>query len=472
MKKKLNLIIEKFAKSKKKIIISFILINGLIGSLIFFINSRKPVKQVEKTTKKEENIKKVTVFRAGERPKLKINLEVEKTGIITINSQTSGIIKKIHIKEGDKVAINQRLFDISNNYQGGNLFSNQREIAYRQYKEQQENLPLQKEIINNQRKITEKNFENIEELRKISRKSIDETKSLLSQNEGILKTIENQLKQLEQQGANENATLQLRQQRAQYSSTVNQLRQILRQNEYSLSENSPESQISSIQKETTLKQLELQEKSLQFSLDLAHLQYRTALIQESLMYPVSPVNGTVEKIYVKMNQNVNPGTALAVITEDKKNQKITASAILPSSIVTQIDLNKNSNLFIKNQKISVKPLYITSEAVDGGFYNLIFEIPKEFASLISHKDYITGEIFLNFNNLINKDSFYLIPIDAVHQLSNENYVFIIENNVSKAKKIELGQVYGNFVEVKGLKEKDEIILERNITSGTKVKKIN
>ena len=52
------------------------------------------------------------------------------------------------------------------------------------------------------------------------------------------------------------------------------------------------------------------------------------------MYPVSPFDGTIEKIHVKIGQVVNPGTILATITST--DVTTTATALVPQAVAQNV----------------------------------------------------------------------------------------------------------------------------------------
>jgi multidrug efflux pump subunit AcrA (membrane-fusion protein) len=67
-----------------------------------------------------------------------------------------------------------------------------------------------------------------------------------------------------------------------------------------------------------------------------------------------------------------------------------------------------------------------------------------------------------------------IPLDAIYQTDSESYVYITVADHgaihAQSKKIELGEVVGDFVEVKsGITAGDKIILDRTIIEGDLLK---
>ncbi|MCS7093147.1 MAG: hypothetical protein NZL96_01805 [Patescibacteria group bacterium] len=454
---------------KRRFLILFLFIFIFLG--IFFANLFFSRNQPKKEERKEQPIKKVRAYAIGDKPEIEANLFVEKTGVVTVSSLANGIIRYIYVKEGDKVKIGQRLLDLASNFQGANLFSLQRQIAEKQHQNLKDNLPIQKELISKQRSIAERTFENSEELKDISKRSIDETKKLLKINEGVLKTIEDQVKELEELGATPLMTLGFRQQLSQFQSIVNQLRQGLRQLEYNTKDNSPSSEIASLQREINLKQLDLQERSLEVNLEISRLQYQVALAQESTMFPSSSINGVVERVFVKPGQTVSPGMPLVIVSQPETQQKITAYSFLPLEIIKKITLEKETEIYIQDQIYKTKPYYISNEAVESNLYGVYFYIDSKYSAKVPHRSYLRAKIPLKNDFYSEKKNFFLIPIDAVYQSLDNAFVYLVKDGRAEAKEIKLGQVYGSFVEVEGIQTNDQIILERDVYAGMRVELI-
>jgi multidrug efflux pump subunit AcrA (membrane-fusion protein) len=66
-------------------------------------------------------------------------------------------------------------------------------------------------------------------------------------------------------------------------------------------------------------------------------------------------------------------------------------------------------------------------------------------------------------------TFPFVPLDAVYQTEDTASVFVELGGSVKEKKITLGQIYGDFIQVEsGLLKGDQVILNRNVVSGDKV----
>src|SRR5258708_2430570 len=89
---------------------SFFIALGIILALIIISNFLpKPKQQVTK----QEVIKNVEIYRIGKAPKISVQAQIKKSGVIQINSLTSGVVTAIHAYEGTKVSRGTLLFEIA-----------------------------------------------------------------------------------------------------------------------------------------------------------------------------------------------------------------------------------------------------------------------------------------------------------------------------------------------------------------------
>lgn len=450
--------------SKKRPLQSFFAILLILLILIAFGNLlRKPTAE---ETKVKEPIE-VQTYAIGSAPRITLSAQIEKEGVIQIAAQTTGIVNKIHFREGNEVKKGQTLVSLSTNYQGANAASVQHQIALVQAKTAQETFNFQKDIIAKQREVAEKTDANADELASIAQKSIDETKSQISLNESILSTLDENLKTLEANnanGTNDALILQTKQLQSQFLATTNQSRSALRQSEISVNDNSKK--LSTLQKEITLKQLDLQEKTLKLSVDAANLQTKLASINESLMFPTSPFTGKVERIHVRQAQQVAPGTPLITISTTGKSE--TAVVLVPQNIATSVSKLDSSFLIIDNERYDTTPAYVSTEAVSGQLYAIIYAIPQEFANKLTDKGFIDVEVPIGYSS--TPESIPYVPLDAVHQTQDKAVVFVVEGEKAESKIVTLGQVQGEFIEIaSGLNNNSVIIVSRNIVTGDPVK---
>lgn len=410
----------------------------------------------------EQAPKIVQTYTIGAAAIVSVPAQVEKSGIVQITAQTPAIVDKIHVTIGQQVWRGTNLISLSSNYRGSNPLSVAKQLAAAQHKNVQDTFASQKDLINKQRELADKNRENTQKLREISSQSLGETRDLISLNESIISSLQ---VQLESQTPGSLTYIAYQQQISQFQGANNQLRQGVRNAEFQSSSNKLPAQIADIQTDIAKKQLDLQEKALELSKQTSALQLRLAQVNEANYFPVSPFEGTVERIHVQLGDSVNPGTVLVTITGT--SQTATVQAFVPMEVAQHISPFETAILHLGSQTLDLNPSYISQEATNGQLYSVIFAIPAEFESYITDKSYVTIDLPIQADLQSATDPF--IPIDSVRQTQNDAYVFVVDDQKALSKKVQLGTVQGNYIQVlAGLDKTDIVIVSRNVISGDKV----
>lgn len=456
-------------KERSKILISFIRKRpwvsffGILGLLLLLIIGSILINRPKSDQGvKERGPKRVDVYRIGELPRVSLLGKIEKSGVIKINAQMGGIIQDINVLEGQSIKKSANLIQLSSTYDGANISSVQRQLAQTQYKNVVDTFDSQKDLIKKQREIADKTNANAEELRSIGRSSLDETRTLLSFNEELLRDVESLL-QSTQTPPEEMA--QAKQLRAQLLSATNQIKSALRQLEYQTNEDKPQAQLSDLGKEITLKQLDIQEKSLEMNKELLRLQLNLAFISESLMHPTSPITGVVERVFVKKGQSVTPGDPLLIISGN--TQEATIVVLAPSEIADAVSRVETSTVTIGYDNFQSVPSYISANATDGVLYTIMYSVPDVLAYLITDSMFVTVEIPIGYPDTTSAAPY--VPLDAVYQTQDSEFVYVIAGNKVKSKTVRLGQVLGTYVQVEnGISQGDRIIINRNVIEGETV----
>lgn len=442
--------------AEKRPIGTFIVLLLALFSLIILSNlvfsSKKTVEEVSLPQKE------VSVYSIGTSPKLTVQAQIEKSGVIKIVALSSGVVQSINVEVGQEVGQGTNLVAMSTNYQGGNILSVSRQLAQAQYGNVLDTYKKNKEIIDRQIEIAEKSDENGDKLREISSQSISETQNLINLNNDILAGLNAEL-------ANPPITttpLAIKQMISQFESANSQLKSALRNTEYSSSGDNPPAEISDLTKEITTRQLEVQRKALGLNKEVSRLNLLMAQINEAIMFPSSPISGIVERIYIREGQVLNPGMPIAQISGDSKS--LIAVALLSREIAEGISQGEVSTLHFENGSYDSAPFYVSHEATDGSLYSAQFAIPKEFSSKVTDKGYVVIDIPLGFPKTGSTIPF--VPIDSVFQTQDQAFLFVVEKGKANSRRVKLGQVLGQYVEIKsGLNDSDQVILNRNVISG-------
>ncbi len=452
--------------ARRKPLTTFAVILGILLLLIVlshFLTTPKPA--AEETVLPTKNVQ---VYTIGDSPKIVVQAQVEKSGVVKVVALSGGVVQAINVEAGQEVGRGTTLVSMSSNYQGGNLFSAQRQLAQVQYKNALDTYGIQRGLIQKQKELAEKNDQNADELRKISNDSLGATRDLINLNNEMLSSAQAAQEQAE---ANNDAQgiAQAKALRAQLLSANLQLQSGLKSAEYAGSDTNPPAQMSDISKDIAIRQLALQVKALDLNKEVSRLSLIIAQISEATMYPSAPFSGKIERVYVKEGQVVSPGTPLVQLSGDK--QSLIAVALLSREMSQGVSKAIPSILRFGDQEFSAVPFFVSTEATDGALYSAQFSVPEELSKSVSDKGYITIEIPIDFPNTGSTVPF--IPVDSVFQTQDQAYVFIAESGKAKSIKVDLGEVVGRYVEVKkGLNNEDQVILNRNVINGDPVKVTN
>ncbi len=433
--------------------LGILLILIILGSTIF---KAKPVDQP-----KQAEVKSVQTFKIGVSPKVSTQAQVEKSGVIKVVAQMPGIVSYINVIEGDQVGKGQQLLGLASNYQGGNALSVARQIAQTQNNLSTQTYDTQKDLIAKQREIADRTDANADQLRDIANRSLDESRSLLDLNESLLSSLDSQISQ-----STGSAQESLKSQKAQFLGAVNQLKQGIRQSEFQSASDKPPAQLSDLQREITLKNLEIQEKSLEANKQISNLSLLAAQITEAQMYPAAPFAATVERVHVRIGEAVNPGTVL--ITLNQTTDDIILNAEVTAATAKNLSKFEKSVIHIGNKTLELAPFYVSSEATNGQMYSVLYILGDEYKELFTDKSFVQIDIPVGAPDTNSVVPF--IPLDAIFQTQDESIVYIVKNDKAESKKVKLGEVQGRYVAVTdGIDTNDEIILSRTVVEGDQIR---
>lgn len=417
--------------------------------------------------------KQVSVYSIGESPRVQVSAKIEKSGVVTMVAQTAGIVQSIQGVEGGSVLRGSQLFALSTSYQGGTIPSVTRAIVQKNKEFVDASFDTQKQMIDARRDIANAADAQADDYRNITDKSIDDTKTLISLNEEILSSLDGQITYLESTnvgGANDSAIMEVKSAKAGVVSGLNALRNGLRTSEYTQDEDNAPARISNLSRELTNKQLDIETKALELNRELSGLNLRIAQIGESLMYPSSPVSGTIERINVRVGDSVNPGTVLATIKGNATTS--TAVALVSEDLAKHISRLEPGMLLIGTQHVAVQPRHISSEPTDGVLHSVVFTVPDEYTDQLANKSYLTVELPVATQR--STVSVPFVPLDAVYQTQSDAFLFVASKSaqgtfMAESRTVTLGPVIGSFVEIrKGVSAADQIILDRTVSSGDAV----
>lgn len=440
----------------------FILFGLIAASNLLFSTKKNDLSQ-------QEIIKDVAIYQIGSVPKISLQAKVDKSGVIKIVALSPGVVSAINVIEGQQVKKGTNLINLSSNYSGGNAAGLQQSIASKQYQIVKDTYQNQKDIIQKNKELASKSAENSEGLREISNNSLVVSRQNFDLNQEIIHSIDQNIAALQANnigGVNDQTILQSRTLKSQFEAANQGLRSQIVTTEYTTNPNNPATKLTETQKEVTLKQLDIQEKTLNLSKDIAGLQVSLAAVNAALMYPVAPFGGSVDKIFVHVGEAVNPGTTLLTISGDKQSSSVIA--LVPENIAKNVSKIEPSSLNLNGVEHHLMPTHISQDATDGALYSVIFNLPEGESSNLTVGNYVLLELPVGLPG--GGQTMPYVPLDSVFQGTDSSYVFVANGDKVESKTIELGSVFGRFVEVKkGLTNGDKVILNRNVIAGDKVK---
>jgi len=451
---------------QKRPFVSFFLALGMLLALIIIGNVIRGINK--KAPTQPEITKTVQTYTIGKSPSITVQAKIEKSGVVKILAQTSGIVDSVIVSEGQAVNRGTGVVSLASTYSGASAPGIQAQLAKTQYQNVLDTYDTQKQSVALQKELAETNRENTEQLRIIAERSIGDTQELLRYNETMLNLVNQSIGNTPSDSQVGQFGNPLQQSRAQLLATVVQVRAQLRGLEQQIDTNRAPNKLSNIQRDLAIKQLSIQEKAIDLQKESARLSSALAGIHESLMRPASPFNGVVQRMYVRPGQSVNPGTPIATVSQS--NHPITAVATVPFVIAQSIATGDSSTLMIGKKKLSLKPDFVSTDATDGQLYSVKYTIPDEYEQSVT--DGQTVSVSIPVGSAPTGTASPFVPLDSVYQTQTESFVYTIQGDKAVAKKIMLGNVFGRFVEVEsGLGAGETIILSRNVIENDHVRSL-
>ena len=448
---------------------SFYIAIGLLLVLIVISNFLGTPKVA--TKKEAEVAKEVQLYAIGTAPRMRVLAQVEKSNVITISAQAPGVVSYINASVGATVGRGQNLLGLSSNYQGGNASSLGRQLAETQYKHAQDTQQIQKDIIGSQRELAQKADTNADQMRAITYASIESTQGLVNLNTEIITGLDASIANLVSTnvgGANDSLILSTKELKSQFLAGLNGAKQGLALAQLTSPDGTTAATLSDLGRDTATRSLDLQEKMIALGLEISRIQLQIAQVVEGMMYPVSPFGGTIERIFVHVGDAINPGMPLVEISGDATNKPTIAIAYVSGDVAQAVSKTEESTIHINTTTtFMARPMYVSTQAVSGSLYAVYFAVPAEFANNVPDNGFVQVDLPIGYMGTTAVAPY--IPIDSVYQTKDASYVYVERNGKAESITLELGNVYGSYVEVKkGLSANDKVIINRNVIAGDKV----
>lgn len=201
------------------------------------------------------------------------------------------------------------------------------------------------------------------------------------------------------------------------------------------------------------------------NMDATQKQVASLRQQADMARIISPINGTVDQMDLKLGQVASPGTTgIRIVNADILKVK----ADVPESYATRVNQGQTVKVLFPDAKDSLTAkVTFASKVIDPGSRSFGMEIKlptnrnlrPNMTATLKIADY-------------NKASVITVPLKAIQKSEDGDYVFVNDNGVAKRRVVKQGILYNNQVEIlSGLKQGDQLIVmgASDIEDGDKVK---
>ena len=398
-------------KKKNKQIVDFlqkhvlacfvVVLSGFIGLIVLSNHLRREVAQEQVLPPRVTSVQIYNPSQAY----LTTQAKVVDEGVveIVVQNASGGVVQRVNVSEGQKVYRGQQLVSLSNNYQGANVSALQLELAEKNWL------------------MTHANFWDQEK--------VDDINNELNANTGWVTWWE-----------------------------TNPGRSLMGNGDA----------YTAYQGQQNLELLQLSDtmtqRGQQLSLDQAESNYFQAQIAASLMYPATPIAGTVEKVNVSVGQVVNPGQVVAVVKATKGTTKLELA--VSENVLRRLAVTQPAWWEYQHQSYPVSLDYLPTTPTTGNSYNLSFTLDKEWADILANGSYVTLRL-----PLMTGGDGLLVPLNAIYQTQTGSYAYVVASNqegqdIARQVSVVLGPVVGDLVTVEsGLSATDRIIVNNDMLDG-------
>jgi membrane fusion protein, multidrug efflux system len=198
---------------------------------------------------------------------------------------------------------------------------------------------------------------------------------------------------------------------------------------------------------------EVQFLQAQTNLQSAQKQVASLRRQSDLYRIVSPINGTVDQMDLKLGQVAAPGqSGIRVINADILKVK----ADVPESYSSSVNQGDSVKVLFPDANDSlVTKVTFASRVIDASSRSFGIEI-----KLPKNKEYRPNMTAVLKIADYSKHSAISVPIKSIQRSTNGDYVFVNNNGVAKQKNITEGNTSDGYTEItSGLQKGDEVVTE-------------
>lgn len=210
---------------------------------------------------------------------------------------------------------------------------------------------------------------------------------------------------------------------------------------------------------------EVQFLQAQANLQSAQKQVASLRQQADLYRIVSPINGVVDQMDLKLGQAAAPGsTSIRIVNTDYLKVK----ANVPESYAASIHQGDMVKVVVPDANDSVMAkVTFSAKVIDAASRSFAIEIQLPGSKTI--KPNMTA--VLKVADYSNKNAL-VVPVNAIQKSEKGDFVFVNENGIAKKKNVIEGASYGGKAEIKsGLKPSDILITDGSseVEDGDKIR---
>ncbi len=220
--------------------------------------------------------------------------------------------------------------------------------------------------------------------------------------------------------------------------------------------------------------IETQVAAAKTQLDTAQLQYNNAVVSLDSLYDnhavISPLDGTITKIFVTEGQSVSPGQSVVTVS---KIQDIKVQFYLESSNLTDIKPGVPATIIDSSGQEYSGAVSAVSPQADPITRRFLAEI-----KLLDSSGLLLGtvvDVNVQANTVARGEGSMILPLEAITVGQNGSHIFIVENGQAKKVSVNVQEVKGELARVEAeLSADTEVIVSgnRRVEEGQPVKSDN
>lgn len=223
---------------------------------------------------------------------------------------------------------------------------------------------------------------------------------------------------------------------------------------------------------TAKRMRDLQLSLSQGEVDLSQKQARITSLGVNKTIIRAPFSGIFTKKLSQEGQIVSPATAIMVLVQSEQKE---IAIDLPSKVANGLKLNQEVFAIKEktkdgNEDDNSERFAITVASISPVSDEITRKSSVKFS--FDNEDVALGEFIRVLIPVSEKQDVLAVPIASVKKSYFEDVIFVVENEIAKEQKVELGIIQGNLIEIKnGLNEGQSFVVEgqQNLRNGDKIR---